>query len=128
MGKRVSFEVFTLIDKVKNLMPEGIDTFQDWVDNLSNYEFGSYSLLCNKEYLDEEEVKYLRNMALSVFFKENDIDDMPLVEELIEDILSEFINCIVMIGLVNQGRLHVGGPIVLKDQMLSCTKVKSYSI
>ncbi len=128
MGTWGSFEVFTLIDQVKNLMPEGIVTFQDWVDNLSTSEFGDYVLLCNKENLYQEEVKYLRNMALSVFFRENDIDDMPLVEELIEDIVSEFINCIVMISLVNQGRLHVDGPIVLKDQMLRCTKVKSYSI
>ena len=123
-----SFEVFTLLDPIMKLMPEGINNFQEWSDSLTSGKFADYYIICNKENLDKEEVKYIRNMALSIFFKENNIDEMPLVEEFIEDIVSEFINCIILVGMQRQSKVQVDGPIILKDQMLRCTKVNAYSL
>ena len=83
-------EIFELRDDVKQLMPEHANSFQEWVDSLSSNEFADYLKICTKQEATELEDSQLLSMALSIFFKESDISSMPLVEELLIQLLGEF--------------------------------------
>lgn len=123
-----SVDIFELTEGLEKLVPQHIDNFQDWVDSLSKSEFGDYAIMCNKEEASTEDNTHMLNMALVLFFRECDIDSMPMVEELLIQLLGEFKKAIIRVGLARKGRMIIDGPIRLEREMIPCGGVKVYSI
>ena len=95
----INLEIFKIKEEHRNLLKEDVTCFQDWVDILSEDSFKKLLSICKKENVTQSENDFCLHIALSIFFRENQIDSIPLVEDLIVKMLGEFKNSIIKVGL-----------------------------
>ena len=84
--------------------------------------------MCKKDDCSVEENTYLLNTALVIFFRECDIDTMPLVPELMTQLLGEFKSAVIKVGMERSGKIKIDRPIRLEREMIPNGGVKTFVI
>ena len=124
----ISVEIFKITEEVEKQIPKDINDFQTWIDNLDPGQFVDYYILCKKDDCSVEENTYLLNTALVIFFRECDIDTMPLVPELMTQLLGEFKSAVIKVGMEKSGKIKIDRPIRLEREMIPNGGVKTFVI
>ena len=116
---------FVLTQKAYDMagVPDDIDSFDVWVENMSDEELKNLSYLVEEARLDDDVAGLLTVYSLIFFCREMDIDTLPEDHKLIADLLTAFCTNVVIASMRREGLVETDGPITMyKDFKLKATE------
>lgn len=116
--------VYKITKHGDSIIPKGINTMDEWLILLNQYELDNFHSICNKESaLRSEDDEYeISRYALILYCRELEIDEISITDELINKIKEIFCVNVILEGLRRKGLVTYSPLLLYKDSKIELTK------